>query len=90
MTTVEKLSITLTPDMAQCVRAAVAEGDYASTSEVVRDALRLWQERRDCFGHTLEQLQHLVQEGLESGPAQPWNKAAFLAEAQRRLAPDND
>ena len=33
-------------DMAAVVKAAVDAGDYASTSEVVRDALREWKTRR--------------------------------------------
>jgi antitoxin ParD1/3/4 len=39
---VEKLSIALTPEMAAAVRQAVASGEYASASEVIREALRLW------------------------------------------------
>lgn len=41
----EKLSISLPLDMARMVRKQVEEGGYASNSEVIRDALRLWQER---------------------------------------------
>lgn len=41
----EKLSITLPADMAQMVRRQVERGAYASSSEVIREALRLWQER---------------------------------------------
>jgi antitoxin ParD1/3/4 len=41
----EKLSITLPADMAQMIRDQVASGTYASNSEVIRDALRLWQDR---------------------------------------------
>lgn len=44
MQNVERLSITLPKDMAQTVRGAVSEGGYASNSEVIREALRLWQE----------------------------------------------
>jgi antitoxin ParD1/3/4 len=42
----EKLSITLPVDMAQTIRAAVSAGGYASNSEVIREAMRLWQHRR--------------------------------------------
>jgi antitoxin ParD1/3/4 len=40
MPNVEKMSIALTPEMADAVRAAVKNGEYVSHSEVVRDALR--------------------------------------------------
>ena len=41
----EKLSITLPDDMAKIVRDQVASGAYASNSDVIRDALRVWAER---------------------------------------------
>jgi antitoxin ParD1/3/4 len=69
MTNVDKRSITLSPDLATAVDQAVAAGEYASVSEVIRDALRDWKERRDLLGYTLEELQQLVQEGIDSGPA---------------------
>jgi putative addiction module CopG family antidote len=46
MATVEKVSIALSSDMLRMVRAAVKTGDYATTSEVVRDALRQWKRTR--------------------------------------------
>lgn len=46
----EKLSIRLPLDMARMVRRQVEEGGYASDSEVIRDALHLWQERGDARG----------------------------------------
>ena len=45
-TTVEKLSIALPPEMAALVREAVEGGEYASSSEVIRDALRAWKRKR--------------------------------------------
>lgn len=46
MSNVEKISIALPAEMAALLREAVESGDYASSSEVVRDALRGWKERR--------------------------------------------
>ncbi|MFX9089501.1 ribbon-helix-helix domain-containing protein, partial [Acinetobacter baumannii] len=43
---VEKISIALTDELLATVQQAVASGDYASTSEVVREALREWKARR--------------------------------------------
>lgn len=42
----EKLSISLPADMAQSIRSAVSTGAYSSNSEVIREAMRLWQDRR--------------------------------------------
>ena len=46
MTNVEKISIALPPEMVAVVRHAVETGEYASSSEVVRDALRDWTQKR--------------------------------------------
>jgi hypothetical protein len=39
---VEKLSIALTPEMAAIVHHSVESGEYASSSEIIREALRDW------------------------------------------------
>ena len=46
MQTVEKMSITLPAEMARMIRAEVEGGGYASNSEVIREAMRGWMERR--------------------------------------------
>ena len=46
MHSAEKISITLPPDMLRLIREAVAAGEYASTSEALRDAVRAWQRKR--------------------------------------------
>ena len=40
MSKVEKVSIALTPELMDAVRVAVESGDYASTSEAIREAVR--------------------------------------------------
>lgn len=46
MQNAEKISVTMTPEMMQVIRASVASGEYASTSEALRDAVRIWQRER--------------------------------------------
>ena len=46
MAGIEKISIALPAEMLTLVHDAVDAGEYASTSEVVRDALREWTIRR--------------------------------------------
>ncbi len=43
----EKISITLPPSMVRLIRDKVDSGAYASTSEVVREAMRLWQRQEE-------------------------------------------
>ena len=56
MSAVEKITIALTPEMAGFVRKAVKDGEYASTSEAIRDAVREWKERRDLLGYSVKEL----------------------------------
>ena len=46
MSTIERMTIALPIEMADSVRYAIATGDYASSSEVFRDALREWKLKR--------------------------------------------
>lgn len=49
MNKLERITVTMPQEMAAKLRAAVDRGDYATTSEVVREALRDWdseQQRR--------------------------------------------
>lgn len=57
----EKFSISLTAEHARLVNDAVATGDYATTSEVIREALRDWRAKR--------MLGQLWDEGVASGRA---------------------
>jgi len=45
MQNVERLSITLPAEMVRMIRAKVEQGGYASNSEVIREAMRAWQEQ---------------------------------------------
>ena len=46
MQSAEKISVTMTPDMLRAIRESVEAGEYASTSEAMRDAVRVWQRQR--------------------------------------------
>ena len=87
MPNVEKMSIALTPEQAAAVRAAVANGEYVSSSEVVREALRDWQLRRSLHQQELDALRERWQEGMESGPGIHTDMEAIKAEARRRFVP---
>ena len=86
MANVEKVSIALTVDMAAVVREAVASGEYASSSEVVRDALRDWKLKRSLRRTEIEHLRGLWEEGLASGAGQFSDMDAIKQEARKRLA----
>jgi len=65
---VEKVSVALTRDMAAMVRQAVDSGEYVSSSEVIRDALRDWKREREERASVIEHLRALWRDGIASGP----------------------
>jgi antitoxin ParD1/3/4 len=85
MSDIQKISVALTRQQIQAIKDAVASGEYASTSEVVRDALRGWQIREPLRKAEIERLRKAWDEGLASGPAQPYDIAEIMNEAERRL-----
>lgn len=64
MTTAEKISIALPREMVSIVRSAVASGEYASSSEVIRDALRDWTYKRSLRQQGVAELHQLWEEAL--------------------------
>ena len=67
MSDIERMTVVVPGPMAAKIRAAVAEGDYASTSEVFRDAMRLWSDRREFRREELEALRSAWDSGKASG-----------------------
>jgi antitoxin ParD1/3/4 len=82
MATVEKISIALPPDMAALVRDAVGSGEYASSSEVIRDALREWKYKRVLRQKAIEELRAAVEEGLKSGPGESLDIETIIQRAK--------
>jgi antitoxin ParD1/3/4 len=64
MPEIERLTITLPSDMAAVVKGAVEGGDYASSSEVVREALRDWKMKRALQLQELAALKTDIDKGL--------------------------
>ena len=64
MAAIERLTITLPAEMAGILKGAVDEGDYASTSEVIREALRDWKVKRELRLGQLAELKADIDRGL--------------------------
>lgn len=86
MSNVEKISIALTSEQVASLRAAVDDGDYATTSEAVREAVRDWQLKRELQQEDIRRIRQLWQEGLASGSAGDVDFDALRKEARQRLA----
>ena len=67
MSRLERITVTMPEEMAARLRAAVETGQYATTSEVVREALRDWTEEQGRLESKRELLRREIEKGLE-GP----------------------
>ena len=65
MQTAEKISITVTSEMLRAIRESVDAGDYASTSEVIRHAMRLWQRERDEHAERMAAIKARIRKSLD-------------------------
>ncbi len=64
-------SYTLGSHFESFVRELVDSGRYSSASEVLRDGLRLLEEKEKERAAKLEWLRNAIQEGIDSGPGIP-------------------
>ncbi len=85
MANIEKISITLTPELAAIVNEAVETGYYASTSEVIREALRDWRVKQMVRRQQLQDIRHLWNEAVQSGPGRFQDVEELIQEAERRF-----
>ena len=61
------LTISLSPKQLSRIQSAVDSGAYASNSEVLREALRLWEQREEIRMLELARLKQAYEEGMASG-----------------------
>ncbi|MDH3771703.1 MAG: type II toxin-antitoxin system ParD family antitoxin [Nitrospirota bacterium] len=86
---VERLTVTLTTEMAHAVRGAVGSGAYASSSEVIREALRDWQHKRQLQEQQLAELRADVKAGLddvEAGRVRDFDAERIIQRGRAKLA----
>ncbi|WP_159729234.1 type II toxin-antitoxin system ParD family antitoxin [Methylosinus sp. Ce-a6] len=89
MAEIERLTITLPTDMAAVVKSAVADGDYASTSEVIREAIRDWKIKRALQLQELAALKADIDKGLAdvaAGRVKKFDADSIIARGRKLLA----
>ncbi len=79
------MNISLTPQLEELVKKKVESGRYGSASEVLREALRLLEERDRLYAIRLEALREEIQKGLDSGPATPLDIEEIKSHGRKRL-----
>ena len=86
MPEIQKVSVALTGEQISTLKNAVDSGEYATTSEIVREALRDWQRKRELHGEDVERLRQLWAEGKKRGPATRADLGKVRQEARQRLS----
>lgn len=88
MQAAETISITMTSEQLRAVRESVASGEYASTSEVLREAVRLRQCQRKEHAERLNAIRARIRRSLAdprpdlTGEEVQANLDALFAEAE--------
>jgi antitoxin ParD1/3/4 len=83
------LNISLPPELEAQVRKRVKSGSYGSASEVVREALRLFETYEQLRSSTLTRLRADIEEGLadvSTGKTVKFDPAAIKRRGRARLA----
>jgi antitoxin ParD1/3/4 len=76
-------SIALSDHWVEFSRKLVSSGRFGSTSEVIRDGLRLVEQREEA----IRRLDEAIDAGLASGPARSFDFDAFLDRKESEHAP---
>jgi antitoxin ParD1/3/4 len=80
------ISVSLTPELIGLIKAKVESGRYTSTSEVVREALRLLERADRQEAERVKALRRAWKEGIDSGDAGELDFAELRETAKRELA----
>lgn len=85
MSNVEKMSVAVTTQQAAMLRDAVETGAYATTSEIVREAVRDWSIKWAARQADTRRLREMWEEGKGSGKPTPVDFDKLRDEARRDL-----
>lgn len=85
MSNVEKISVSLPQEMTAIMKDAVSTGAYASTSEIVRDALRDWQQKQVERDIVIKKYRKMVDDALASGPLLDYSIEDIVQRGRERL-----
>lgn len=79
------MNISLTPQLEKLVKSKVESGLYGSASEVMREALRLLEERDRRHALRIEEIRAEIKKGLDSGESTPLDVEAIKARGNKQL-----
>lgn len=79
------MNVSLTPKLEDFVKAKVKTGNYNNASEVVREAVRLLQDRDADRKIELASLRRSIREGEKSGAPVPWDPESIKKQARKKV-----
>jgi antitoxin ParD1/3/4 len=85
MANIEKVSVALTGEQLTALKAAVDAGEYATTSEIVREAVRDWQLKRELRQQDIKLLRKMWDAGIASGSAGELDMKKLRRDARTKL-----
>jgi antitoxin ParD1/3/4 len=71
----QRITITLPPDMLASIKKEVSSGSYGSTSELIREAMRLWQKREEEHQVRISVIRQRLAHSAQSGEPVSLDKA---------------
>ncbi len=80
------MNVSLTPQLEKLVNQRVSSGLYNSASEVIREALRLLEERDRVREIKLAALRKEIEDGINSGESTPLDMEDIIWRGRARLA----
>ena len=80
------MNISLNTHFEELVKGKVESGLYHTASEVMREALRLLEERDQLRDLKLEKLRSEIQKGINSGEGTPLDIETIKSKGRKRLA----
>jgi antitoxin ParD1/3/4 len=75
-------SYAIGPHFEKLIKEKVESGRYSSASEVVREALRLFEDHEMARNFRIETLRRQIDEGRNSGPGRPADEVLDRLEAK--------
>ena len=85
MAELRKISVALTADQLADLQAAVDSGAYASTDEIIREAITAWRLGHALHDDDIRRLRDLWDAGRDGGATRPFDIERTLAQARDRL-----
>ncbi len=83
MSKLERITVTVPTEMAARLRAAVDSGEYATTSEIVREALRDWNVGQPREIQSVQELRAMIE---QAGRSPTVDGEEFMGKLRERVA----